>query len=176
VLRRRRVDKRRPLLTLDRDMMLVLGPHPVRARRPCPEPGSEEWGALRACWERYRYGDDGEDRYGEGSWGYLAFELGDVEAAGPLAGSPPRTPSSSVASAIDASAQAPPFTRGCRTKGLRDKHPEDAQIATGAAGQAARRMSPRPTRPRLPGLLTPTETRSYWPGWGLCDSLTRREA
>ncbi len=42
--------------------------------------GSEEW-ELRHCWERYRYDEDGRDRYGETSWGYLAFELGDVEAA-----------------------------------------------------------------------------------------------
>jgi hypothetical protein len=53
-------------------MLLLLGPTPGR---PCPEPGSEEWGALRACWEAHR------DRYSETSWGWLAFELGDVEAA-----------------------------------------------------------------------------------------------
>ena len=39
----------------------------------CPQPGSEEWEALRACWEANR------DRYGHESWGFLAFELGDIE-------------------------------------------------------------------------------------------------
>jgi hypothetical protein len=72
------VNKRRDLLALDRDMMLEIGTIPappgVVSRRPCPEPGSEEWQALRACWEAHR------DRYGESTWGYLAFEL-DVEAA-----------------------------------------------------------------------------------------------
>ena len=52
--------------------MLSLGPPPTGPR---PEPGSEEWEALHACWDANR------DRYGEDSWGYLAFELGDVEAA-----------------------------------------------------------------------------------------------
>jgi hypothetical protein len=72
VPRRRRIDKRRDLLTLQRDMLLSLGPIPGR---PPPKPGSEEWEALRACWQAHR------DRYSEDTWGYLAFELGDVEAA-----------------------------------------------------------------------------------------------
>jgi hypothetical protein len=49
--------------------------------------------------------------------------------------------------------------------------PTDAQIATGAAAQAACRTSAGPTRPTLPGLLTRMEMGSYWPGLGLCDSL-----
>ena len=49
--------------------------------------------------------------------------------------------------------------------------PNEAQIATGASGQAARRTSARWTRPRLPGLLTRAEIGSYRPGLGLCDSL-----
>lgn len=76
--RRKRTDKRRDLLTLERDMMLALGPRPGEPR---PEPGSAEWEALRACWEQDQYDEHGRDRYGPGSWGYLAFELGDVEAA-----------------------------------------------------------------------------------------------
>jgi hypothetical protein len=72
VPRRKRINKRRDQLTLQRDMLLLLGPNP---RQPCPEPGDEEWEALRACWEAHR------DRYSEDSWGYLAFELGDVEGA-----------------------------------------------------------------------------------------------
>ncbi len=77
--RRRRTAKRRELLTLERDLLLTIGPGPILpgsvSRRPCPEPGSEEWELLRACFEANR------DRYSESSWGYLAFELGDVEAA-----------------------------------------------------------------------------------------------
>ena len=80
--RRKHINKRRDQLTLERDMMLSLGPIPGPASaRSCPEPGSEEWEALRACWEQHRYDQEGRDRYGEDSWGYLAFELGDVEAA-----------------------------------------------------------------------------------------------
>jgi hypothetical protein len=52
--------------------MLAIGPDP---RRLCPEPGSQEWEALRACWHAHR------DRYDESNWGYIAFELGDVERA-----------------------------------------------------------------------------------------------
>jgi hypothetical protein len=58
--------------------MLLLGPKPGGPR---PEPGSEEWETLRACWDQHRYDEDGRDRYGESSWGFIAFELGDVEAA-----------------------------------------------------------------------------------------------
>ena len=76
--RRRRRSKRRDLLTLERDLMLSLGPDPGGPR---PQPGSEEWETLRACWEQHRYDEDGSDRYSESSWGYLAFELGDIEAA-----------------------------------------------------------------------------------------------
>ena len=43
-------------LTLKRDMLLLLGPNPGR---PCPEPESEEWEVLRACWEQHRYDEDG---------------------------------------------------------------------------------------------------------------------
>jgi hypothetical protein len=64
-----------------------------------------------------------------------------------------------------------PFARGCRTKGPGDKHPNEAQMATGATGQAACKMSAWWTRPRLPGLLTRAEIGSYRPGLGLCDSL-----
>jgi hypothetical protein len=78
VPRRRRRNKRRDLLTLKRDLMLSIGPHPGGPR---PQPGSEEWEALRACWEQHRYDDDGRDRYREGSWGWIAFEVGDVEGA-----------------------------------------------------------------------------------------------
>lgn len=70
--RRRRINKRRDQLTLQRDMLLLLGPIPGR---PAPKPGSEEWEALRGCYEQH------PNRYGESSWGYLAFEQGDVEAA-----------------------------------------------------------------------------------------------
>jgi hypothetical protein len=76
--RRKRINKRRDLLTLERDLMLSIGPRPGDPR---PEPGSGEWQALQACWTQHRYDEDGRDRYGESSWGYLAFELGDVEAA-----------------------------------------------------------------------------------------------
>lgn len=76
--RRRRRNKRRDLLTLERDLMLSIGPRPGDPR---PEPGSAEWQALHDCWERHRYDEDGRDRYGESSWGHLAFEQGDVEAA-----------------------------------------------------------------------------------------------
>jgi hypothetical protein len=81
--RRKRTNKRRDLLTLSRDLMLSLGPQPHLPGKPpkCPEPGSAEWQALHACWKRHRYDEDGRDRYGESSWGHLAFELGDVEAA-----------------------------------------------------------------------------------------------
>jgi hypothetical protein len=75
---RKRRSKRRDLLTLERDLMLSIGPHPGGPR---PEPGSAEWEALRMCWEQHRYGEDGHERYGESSWGYLAFELGDIQAA-----------------------------------------------------------------------------------------------
>jgi hypothetical protein len=69
VPRRKRINKRRDQLTLERDLMLSLGPLPgSRSRRPCPEPGSEEWETLRACWRQHRYDDDGCDRYGESSW------------------------------------------------------------------------------------------------------------
>jgi hypothetical protein len=78
VPRRRRRNKRRDLLTLERDLMLSLGPHPGGPR---PEPGSAEWQALHACWEQHRYDEDGRERYGERSWGWIAFEVGDVEAA-----------------------------------------------------------------------------------------------
>jgi hypothetical protein len=78
VPRRKRLTKRRDQLTLERDLLLLLGPNP---RGPRPEPGSEEWEALHGCWEQHRYDQEGRDRYGEDSWGYLAFELGDVEAA-----------------------------------------------------------------------------------------------
>ena len=74
--RRKRTDKRRDLLTLQRELMLTLGPLPGE---PPPEPGSEEWEALRACFERHRY-RDGEDFYGEGSWGHAAFVEGNVRA------------------------------------------------------------------------------------------------
>ena len=75
--RRKRINKRRDLLTLERDLMLSIGPRPGEPR---PKPGSAEWEALRVCWEqhRYRHSDDG---YGPGTWGWLAFEEGDVEAA-----------------------------------------------------------------------------------------------
>jgi hypothetical protein len=76
--RRKRISKRRRQLTLAHDLMLSLGPPPGESP---PEPGSAEWEALHACWEQHRYDEDGPDRYGESSWGYLAFELGDVEAA-----------------------------------------------------------------------------------------------
>jgi hypothetical protein len=76
--RRKRVSKRRDELTLARDLMLSLGPRPGE---PPPEPGSAEWEVLRSCWEQHRYDADGRARYGESSWGYLAFEQGDVEAA-----------------------------------------------------------------------------------------------
>jgi hypothetical protein len=72
VPRRKRASKRRNELTLERDLLLSLGPAPGKPR---PQPGREEWEALHACWEANR------DRYGEGDWGYLAFDLGDVEAA-----------------------------------------------------------------------------------------------
>src|ERR687897_2872519 len=52
--------------------------------------------------------------------------------------------------------------------------PNEAQIATGATGQAACRTSAWWTRPTLPGLLTRAEIDSYWPDFGLCDSLTRK--
>ena len=58
--------------------MLSIGPRPVGPR---PEPGSAEWQALHACWEQHLYDGDGHDRYGESSWGYLAFEVGDIQAA-----------------------------------------------------------------------------------------------
>ncbi len=74
--RRPRTNKRRDLLSLDRDMMLFLGPILGPAStRPCPEPGSEEWEALRGCWEQH------PGRWGADSWGWIAFELGDIEAA-----------------------------------------------------------------------------------------------
>jgi hypothetical protein len=76
--RRKRTDKRRHQLTLARDLMLSLGPPPGE---PPPEPGSAEWEVLRWCWEHHRYDAEGRARYSEESWGYLAFELGDVEAA-----------------------------------------------------------------------------------------------
>lgn len=54
-------------------MLLLLGPRP---RRPTPKPGSEEWEALRACWEAHR------DRYSERAWGWRAFgPNANVEAA-----------------------------------------------------------------------------------------------
>jgi hypothetical protein len=53
--------------------------------------------------------------------------------------------------------------------------PNDAQVATGAAGQAAGRTSEGPTRATLPGLLTRMETGSYRPGWDLCDTLDEEE-
>jgi hypothetical protein len=52
VPRRKRLTKRRDQLTLERDLLLLLGPNP---RGPRPEPGSEEWEALHACWEQHRY-------------------------------------------------------------------------------------------------------------------------
>src|ERR671911_434687 len=52
--------------------------------------------------------------------------------------------------------------------------PNEAQIATGATGQATCRTSAWWTRPTLPGLLTRAEIGSYRPDWGLCDSLTRK--
>jgi hypothetical protein len=76
VPRRRRRNKRRDLLTLERDLMLSIGPRPGGPR---PQPGSAEWDALHVCWERHRYDADGRDRYGESSWGYLAFVVGDIE-------------------------------------------------------------------------------------------------
>jgi hypothetical protein len=67
--RRPRVNKRRDLLTLDRDMMLEIGPIPappgVVSLWPCPEPGSEEWQALRAVWLAH------PGRYGPNSWAHL---------------------------------------------------------------------------------------------------------
>ena len=72
--RRKRVNKRRDLLTLERDLMLSIGPRP--GQQP-PEPGSEEWEALRACFEQHRYGD-GEDFYPPGTWGFSAFVEGVV--------------------------------------------------------------------------------------------------
>jgi hypothetical protein len=74
--RRRRHRKRRRRLTLARDLLLHLGPPPGE---PPPEPGSEEWEALRACFDQYRH-HDGEDRYGAGTWGHAAFVEGRVWA------------------------------------------------------------------------------------------------
>jgi hypothetical protein len=72
--RRKRATKRRDDLTLERELLLTLGP---MTGRSCPEPGSEEWEALHACWTGNR------DRLGtrciEETWGYRVFELGDVE-------------------------------------------------------------------------------------------------
>jgi hypothetical protein len=70
--RRRRTDKRRRHLTLQRDVVLTVGPWPAGPR---PEPGDAEWEALRGCFEA------DPDRWPEGTWGHLAFGLGDVEAA-----------------------------------------------------------------------------------------------
>jgi hypothetical protein len=80
--RRLRISKRRDQLTLSRDLILGIGPIPgPRSPRPCPEPGSSEWELLRELFEQHRYYSDGEERYGPGTWGYLAFELGDIAAA-----------------------------------------------------------------------------------------------
>src|SRR6266480_4957892 len=48
-------------------------------------------------------------------------------------------------------------------------------MGTGAATQPACSTNARPTRQRLSQFLSRTEMGSYRPGWGLCDSLTRRE-
>jgi hypothetical protein len=74
--RRKRIAKRRNLLTLERDLMLSLGPRPGE---PAPAPGDPELEALRHCFEKYRYGEDGRDRYGPGTWGHRAFVEGVVE-------------------------------------------------------------------------------------------------
>jgi hypothetical protein len=74
VPRRRRRNKRRDLLTLKRDLMLSIGPHPGE-----PAPGDPELEALRHCFEKYRYDEDGRDRYGPGTWGHRAFVEGVVE-------------------------------------------------------------------------------------------------
>jgi hypothetical protein len=70
--RRPRHRKRRELLTLQRELLLTFGPPPGE---PPPERGSEEWEALRDCFERHRY-RDGEDFYPPGSWGHSAFVEG----------------------------------------------------------------------------------------------------
>jgi hypothetical protein len=53
--------------------------------------------------------------------------------------------------------------------------PDEAQVGTGAAAQAACGTIASPTRPTLPRLLTRTEMGSYRPGWGLCDSLRAKQ-
>jgi hypothetical protein len=77
VPRRRRRNKRRDLLTLQRDLMLSLGPEPrLPWKPPSLRPGSPKWEALHYCFEQNR------DRYGPRSWGWLAFGPdADVEAA-----------------------------------------------------------------------------------------------
>lgn len=80
--RPRRPRRPRNELTLDRDLMLSLGPIPgPNSTRPCPEPGSAEWEALRACFWKANQADPRSERYGPESWGHIAFAVGDEEAA-----------------------------------------------------------------------------------------------
>lgn len=76
-VRPRRVRRPRHELTLDRDMLLSLGPRPrPPSHPPSLRPGSPEWEALRYCFEQ------NPNRYGPRTWGWLAFgPNADVEAA-----------------------------------------------------------------------------------------------
>jgi hypothetical protein len=75
--RPRRVRRPRHELTLDRDVVLSFGPWPrLPSEPPSLRPGSAEWGALLYCFEQNR------DRYGPGSWAWIAFgPKADVDAA-----------------------------------------------------------------------------------------------
>ena len=72
--RRKRESKRRDELTLERDLLLTLGPRP---RQPLPKPGDDEWEALRACWFAHRDRLVGNGTP-EQTWGYWVFELGEA--------------------------------------------------------------------------------------------------
>jgi hypothetical protein len=83
VPRRRRIDKRRDEPTLERHLLLTLGPlagpngAPNTGPKPYPVPGSEEWEALRTCWLLHRDYFAAHDNEIETYWGYRVFEAGE---------------------------------------------------------------------------------------------------
>ena len=76
--RRKRESKRRHELTIERNLLLTIGPTPVLPGQwsdQLPRPGSDRHEALRACWFANRESlicDEPPER----NWGYRVFELG----------------------------------------------------------------------------------------------------